>query len=172
MTFNSIVALISVLISLSAAIAAAYSAINARQAQLGSVTAERERRIRELYLLAHRVDAAGTDAIEVGSELISAYESMFMLAGQGLNSSRLEIYKGQVADSRESVKPMQDEAHKLLQEGLEELSDKLITDHLLKLDGHLVRVQRICRKLESELDSVETHSRELRGFRENERRLP
>ena len=100
-----LISLISVSVSVAAAVAAAFSAAIAYQANRNLAEADRKRRVREVSLLAHRVDAAARDIDELGTQLTLAYEALFSFAGQGAGSSRLAYTRAKSRKSETLSRP-------------------------------------------------------------------
>ena len=150
--------MISVIVSAGAAVAAAFSAAIAYQVNRNLAKADRKRLVRDVSLLAHKVEAAGTDVDELGTQLESSYKTLFIFAGQGAGSSQLSLYTDEIKKKRDAVMPMQQTARHLLEGGPEKLSDEQITDRLLEFDGYLARIDRIRGRFHADLESVESQN--------------
>ncbi len=150
--------LIIVIVPVAAAVAAAFSAAIAYQANRNLAKADRKRRVREVSLLAHKVEAAATDVDEFGAQLKLAYEALFIFAGQGARGSGLGLYTDAIKKKRDAVMPMQQAARELLESDREQLTDEQVTSRLLELDGYLARIDRIRGRFREELGSVESQN--------------
>ena len=148
MTTELVISLASLFIAIVAAIAATYSAITARQAHANVVTAERERRVRELYLLARKIDQTVGDAASVGTRLETAWKAEFSVAGRG-GSGILEGMIMEIKDCVQLVLPMQQSARQRIEEGLENLSDEKIAELLVQFDGYLMRAEAVRQDFQS-----------------------
>ena len=140
--------------SVLSAFAALASALTALLAWFRLAKVERKRGVRELSLVAHRVDAAATDAHELGAKLTMAYDGLFSLAGRS-GSGAHALHKGQVTEGEHAVIGMAQSARNLLPTDLGKLCGKELDSDLLELEGQLVGIQRTRRKFETELASVE-----------------
>lgn len=160
--YNTLLSIIAALIAFASTVAAYISAATARQSHRQLTKAERERRVRELSLLANKVDATATDVGELGQQIVPVIDAAFSLANR-TGSGYPDVYKSEIAYGEKEVILLQEEARKLLKDGLSNLSDKLVDEHLLKLDGDLVRIQRIRRKFEDNLALFEAERRRLVG---------
>ena len=152
--FGSIIVPIgSLAVAVFAAIAAARSAQTANQARDDLAMADRERCLREVSLLANKIDAAAIDVCELYQELKINGDAMFSMAGR-VNGGRHELFKSEIKEKREAVESIQEATRCLLKDNLTTLSDDQITERLLKLDGHLVHAERIRRTFDAELAFV------------------
>ena len=163
---------VAVIVPIVAALAAGLAAKYTFQANRILVKTERERRLREVSLLVNKIDAAAADVNQISNQLIHAYErSEAMEADRRSGSQRGEALNAiekssgiqdqavnNIKCQREPVKPLQQEAHDLIKDGLETLCDEQTTTHLLKLDGYLLRIERIRRIFDSNLASVEARN--------------
>ena len=141
--------------ALVAALASAWSAASAREANRSLAKAERARRVRELSLLAHKVDVGATDVVKVGSQrLRPAIDALFSLAGRTGSGAHAQE-QADVDENLTSVTPLQDYAVQLFKTDLDDLSDELIANHLAKLEAHLVHIERIRQTIEGALASVD-----------------
>lgn len=145
---------LSSIVSVLAAGAAAFSAGMAYKSNRDLAKTDRERRIREVSLLANKVDAAATDVEELGNELMSEYDALFSLVGR-TDSGAHQKCKRAVKEKQKAVIPMQEKARKLLKIGPASLDDEQIVSRLLKFDGYLSCINRIRGRLHAELGSVE-----------------
>lgn len=123
---------------------------------------DRESRIRELSLIAHRVVAATMRVDDLANQLKLAYQNLFTFAGQGAGSSRLELYTTGIERKQEGIVPMQHAARETLEGGVDTLSDDQINERLLKLEGHLAHLDRVREKFHFDLASVESEIRSHR----------
>ena len=133
------------------------------------IKADWERRLREVSLLANKIVAAATDVNELGEHLLTRYDGLFSMFG-GTGSGRHNLYKDEVKKRQKAVEPIQEAARCLLRGSLKTLDDEQIAEHLLKLDGHLVSVERIRRKFDAELASVDAQMSLERQLSEMRRR--
>ena len=143
----------SEIISFVSAVAAAFSAIAAWRVSGKMTKTDLERRLREVSLLANKIDAAATDVYELYEELKVNGDAMFSGSG-GLRSGQHELFKSGIKEKQEAVESVQEATLCLRKDNLTALSDDQITECLLKLDGHLVHVERIRRTFDAELASV------------------
>ena len=150
---TAIVPIATAVAAVIAATAAARSARTANQAKNDMVKADWERRLREVSLLANKIVAAATDVNELGEHLLKRYDGLFSMSGR-VGSGYHKLYKDEVKERQKTVKPIQEAARCLLRGSLKTLGDEQIAEHLLKLDGHLVSVERIRRTFDAELASV------------------
>ena len=142
------------------AVAAAISAAIAYRANHNLAKADRKRCLREVSLLANKINTAATGANDLSEHLKLAYQGLFIITGRGGSSTLNQIVED-IENKRETLTPMKNAARRLLEDDLETLSDEQITEHLLKFDGHLVHIERIRRQFDTELASVEAkHSLE------------
>ena len=153
--FASIAGLLT---AVAAAFAAAFAAAIAYQAHQRMAKADRERRVREVSLLANKVDVGAAYINELGEQLKLAYETLFTFARR-TGSGLLDQCKDEIKEKQEAVKPMQQAARHLLDPA--KLSDDQITKHLLELDGHLVCIDRIREKFHADLASVESQNSDV-----------
>ena len=145
-------------ISVLAAVAAAFSAAIAYKSNRDLAKTDRERRIREVSLLANKVDAAATDVDELGARLKLVYRELSISAGQGPGSSRLLLKTDEIEKKRGAVMPMQQTARDLLEGGPEKLTDEQIANRLLEFDGYLARIDRIRGRFHVDLGSAESQT--------------
>ena len=119
------------------ALAAAISATIAYLAIRNAANADRERRIREVSLLANKVVAATVRVDDLGNQLKMGYQTLFSFAGQGAGSSRLKLYVDEIEKKQTAIGPMQQAARDVLDNDPTQLSGEKITKCLLEFGGYL-----------------------------------
>ena len=150
----------TVIAAMISALTAMISAGIAYQARRDITKADRERRLREVSLLANKIATGVADVNELAQRLKTAYEASFNMAGRS-QSGILSKIVSEIERDQETVEPLQKEAQDLIKDGLEAFRDEQITAHLLKLDGYLVQVERIRRIFDTKLVSVESQNTRL-----------
>ena len=155
---DSTIDLFGAIVPIAATVAAAISAASAYHANRSIAKADRKRCVREVFLLARRVEAAVMDVHEIGDDLKSAYLNQFIFAGQGPGSSRLHALTDEIEKKRDAVMPIQQTARKLIDGGAKKLTDEQITKRLLEFDGYLVLINRICSRFHADLRSAESQN--------------
>ena len=148
-----IVPIASLVVAVFAATAAAISARTASLARDDLVKADRERRLREVSLLANKIDTTVADVYELYQELKTTGDGMFNRFGS-LHSGERERFQSRIKEKRDTVESIQQATRCLLKNNLTTLNDEQVTKHLLTLDGHLVHVERVQRALDADLASV------------------
>ena len=151
--FNLPMGSMSAIASVIAAIASACSAAIAYRAFRNLTTADRNRRVQQLSLLAHKIDAAATDVHELVKQLNLGYDQLYGMAGRS-GSGLLSRYKEEIRESGKVVRPLQQEANDLLNDNLGIQNDEQIAILLQKLDGYLVRIERVRIEFETKQASI------------------
>ena len=134
------------------------SAWLAYQLNRSAAANDRDRRVRELSLIANRVVAATIRVDDLGNQLKMAYQTLFTLAGQGAESSGLKLYTQGIEKKQRDLGPMQNAARETLKKRVAKLSDDRINQRLLEYDGYLANLDRVREKFHVDLASVESQN--------------
>jgi hypothetical protein len=132
----------------------------ALQANGNASKGERERRERELSLLANRVLARAVRCDGLANDLKRASRSSAVLAG-GYGGSRQKLVEESVNEAQRGIGEMQAAARAVLDSEIRKLSDDGIAETLMKLDGHITHLERVHEKFLLDLGSVQAEARHL-----------
>ncbi len=153
---------LSAVVAVLSALAAVISAWLAYQSNRDAAKKERENRVREVSLLANKVVAATIRVDDLANQLKMAYQTLFTFAGQGPNSSRAQIYTGEIEKKQKAIGPMQNAAREVLDSGVAKLKDDELAKRLLELDGYLAQLDRVREKFHVDLARVESQNQMYR----------
>ena len=105
----------TVIAAMISALTAMISAGIAYQARRDITKADRERRLREVSLLANKIATGVADVNELAQRLKTAYEASFNMAGRS-QSGILSKIVSEIERDQETVEPLQKEAQDLIQD--------------------------------------------------------
>ena len=164
--FEWILMLSALLAAVTSAISSAISAKNAHDANRTMARVDRERRVREISLLANRVLQAAEFVDHLAPLLKKAYADLFTSAGQAppSNSGRYNMLSNKIDQKQTKIEPAKRAAEELLKTPSGKWDDEQIIKYMLDLDGHLATLDWIREQLREEHASVE--SRNLMYFRQ------
>ena len=151
---------ILMLSALLAAVTSAISAKNAHDANRTMARVDRERRVREVSLLANRVLQAAEFVDHLAPLLKKAYEDLFTYAGQvpPSNSGRYNMLVSNIDQKQTKIEPAKRAAEELLKTPSGKWDDEQIIKYMLDLDGHLATLDWIREQLREEHASVESNN--------------
>ena len=130
----------------------------ANRSNLRAARKDRDSRVRELSLIANKVDAAGNRVDGLANQLKTAYRSLSILAG-GLGGSGLKLYTDGIENKQGVLGPMQTAARETLDNGINKLSDEQINEKLLEFERYLAHLDRMREEFHVDLASVESQMR-------------